>query len=1174
MSLFVPRTFPEIVGEMQERLISVTPITDLNFGAVAFTMLEAAAQEDDEQYFQMLEIIRGYSLDTTTGSDLDNRAFEYGLERLQAQVASTNVTLGDSAVTKVSTGVYSGLPGASAGSTSVNGDSSTGFPVSGSIIVGRGTPNAETITYVSITDNGNYVTFNLGGALAFDHGTDETIILSQAGNRVVPAGTVVKVPASDVNPEITFTLDAIATILDGESELTGVAVTAAEAGSKANVPVGSIIQYDSPPFSTATVTNPSRVTNGRDIESDQELRDRIKDRIQSLSRGTGVSIITNVIGVISDTENKRVVSASLVEPTIPADVVRLFIDDGTGFVATFAGVGYEEVVPSATGGEVFLNINNFPITKAFVETQNQEPYNLVGGETLIVDVGGKIETITFESTDFAIAGQATAQEVLKRINGAAQGFESRVSSGGVKIRIFARQNFDEAIRVTGGTANTALNFVTDKKFTTKVYLERDLGISLLNKDGSTATMESGNAQVYDFSALDRVLSFVVDGKKNVQLAWFRPADFLNPPSATALEVVQLINEQISGLIASRSSNNTRVSLTSNTIRSSTSKLQIVENFTRVLKFNGAFTNITAQAIATAADAQIFDANGDILYLGHSTVQFRTAFFSPQIPASAPMGYDAEYWNGSSWTALPVFDGTLGFTVAGHFEFQAPHDWEINTVDSFDAYWIRFVRNDAGLVTPPTEDRIRISSANELLAFPEIAAEGSNRDYTLNRFLGQIELIEPLNPGDFVTIGSFNTRAFVVTAAQTFNLVGGETLNISVDGVPQVVTFQIADFGTPSAAVASEVLSRINKDLKGATATLVELNTKVKIASNKWNGGTIQVTGGTAVATLGLDTDLHESFSPHVPAVESGNAEPYVFNADDQVIVIVDGNLANNFTVPLYTQRTTGAGSSASQIVDATLNTVFPLNADLTDYDVEMISGPEAGNRRNILSYNAGTGTIIFDSAFGSSVGTGQAYQIIPTNADQVVRFWNNTKITLLSTRAEVKTSSGGVKVQIASLSSGDASSIQVSGGTGNTVLNFSTATRLGVDGYRHYTGLAQIAQWTIDGRQDDQETYPGYRAAGVQIEVLEPVRIPIRVELDVTTREGITLSSISNDIKSAVSTYINTLPVGEDVIVSSITCAVKEVDGVFDVTVAAPTANIAIADNELARISDSEIIVG
>ncbi|HKZ39684.1 MAG TPA: hypothetical protein VJ044_01910, partial [Candidatus Hodarchaeales archaeon] len=251
MAIFQPRTFNEILGEMISRLISVTPITDVNLGSVAVTLLEAAAQEDDEQYFQMLQIIRNFAIDTTSGDDLDRRASEFSITRFPSRNASTRVTISDTAFTKVETNVYSGLPGAAAGQLTINGNSSTGFTVSGSIIVGRGTTNVETIPYSSITNFGNFVTFNLTTPFAFDHGTDESIILSQGGIRSVPGGVIVFVPASDLNEQIDFILDFATTILDGEHQTTNISVSAVEPGSVANVPIGAINQFASPPFSTA-----------------------------------------------------------------------------------------------------------------------------------------------------------------------------------------------------------------------------------------------------------------------------------------------------------------------------------------------------------------------------------------------------------------------------------------------------------------------------------------------------------------------------------------------------------------------------------------------------------------------------------------------------------------------------------------------------------------------------------------------------------------------------------------------------------------------------------------------------------------------------------------------------------------------------------------------------------
>jgi len=1181
MALFTPRIFPEIVGEMINRLISVTPLTDINFGSVFTVMLEAAAQEDDEQYFQMLELIRAYSLDSTSGSDLDDRAFEYGVTRLTAQTATTTVTLGDSAINKVETGVYSGLAGAVSGSFAINGDSSLNFPVTGSIIVGRGTPNVETVIYSSVTVFPNYVRFNLSTALAYDHGTDETIILSQGGNRLIVGGVVINVPASDLNPEIPFTLNANATILDGEEVVEGVGVTASTSGASANVPIGTIIQFGSLPFSSAYVTNTQRVTNGRDIESDQELRDRIKNTIQSLSRGTSKAITTGVLDLVSEIDNKRVVSASIIEPTIPADVVKLFIDDGTGFVPTFNSIGFETVVASATGGEKFLQVNNFPIVKAFVETQDEEPYNMSGTTLLFVEVGGETETVTFTSTDFNVPASATAQEVLQAINRSATLFEARVSSGGSKVRIFSRQNFDEEIIVTGGSANTSLNFPTDKKYTTKLYLQRNNIVTLLQKDGSSSVIESGNSAAYNMSA-QKYLTIVTDGKtSNLSYIHFDPSDFINAAAATSKEVAAVINEQLPGAEAFSSSNDTRVSLTSNVKRSSASKIRVVENYTKIFSYNAfaaTFGDITTQSRTAAINVMFFTQDQDMVYFGHVDVSFSSIYVALSTAASASIVLHLEFWNGTIWQDIGFFDETNGLIQDGSILFKAPHTWQKTNVNSVGPYyWVRLRRDLPALAQPPVESRLRICSGNETFGFSDSERAGSNSDYTLNRFIGQIELNTPLSANDVVTLGSEVTRATMVSNAQPFGLSGGESLNVEVDGTVQTVAFVASDFFTPGSALASEVIVKLNSILRGAEAFASGIG-RIAVRTNTWGtSGSIRVTGGTANLVLQFTSTKIENLEPHLAALESTSTSPWTFPASYDLIVIMNGNSANNLTVPTHRDGAVQAGTTASQIIDATLQPVFTLSSDLTidsGYDVLITSGAQVGQRRQVSGYTPVTGTIMLSANLGGVPAVGDTYQIIARTAHQLAKLWNNKQITLLSVQADVSASSSGTKIQIASKVSGELGSVQISGGQANTILLFSTLTKLGIDGYRYFTGLAQKVQWTIDGRADDQENYPGIRAGGVQVEVLEPVRRPIKVEVDVTAREGITLSSISNDVKSAISAYVNTLPVGGDVIISEIICAVKDVSGVFDIKMISPTANIAIADNELSRIDENDISVG
>jgi hypothetical protein len=120
-------------------------------------------------------------------------------------------------------------------------------------------------------------------------------------------------------------------------------------------------------------------------------------------------------------------------------------------------------------------------------------------------------------------------------------------------------------------------------------------------------------------------------------------------------------------------------------------------------------------------------------------------------------------------------------------------------------------------------------------------------------------------------------------------------------------------------------------------------------------------------------------------------------------------------------------------------------------------------------------------------------------------------------------------------------------------LGFSSATAIGVDGYRYYTGLLATVQKIVDGYDPDPINYPGYKAAGTQIEVVPPLTKDISVNISVKTSGGINISAVSDAIKSAIINYIRGLGVGEDVIVSEITAAAMSVDGVESATLFDPS---------------------
>jgi uncharacterized phage protein gp47/JayE len=143
-------------------------------------------------------------------------------------------------------------------------------------------------------------------------------------------------------------------------------------------------------------------------------------------------------------------------------------------------------------------------------------------------------------------------------------------------------------------------------------------------------------------------------------------------------------------------------------------------------------------------------------------------------------------------------------------------------------------------------------------------------------------------------------------------------------------------------------------------------------------------------------------------------------------------------------------------------------------------------------------------------------------------------------------------------------------------LSFSNETAIGVDGYRYYTGLLATVQKTVDGYDPDPINFPGYKAAGTQIETVPPLVKDIYVNVIVKTSGGINLSTVSDAIKSAILNYIKGLGVGDDVIISELTAAVMSVEGVESATLfePAPTEErLVIQDNEKAVISIDSITI-
>lgn len=100
---------------------------------------------------------------------------------------------------------------------------------------------------------------------------------------------------------------------------------------------------------------------------------------------------------------------------------------------------------------------------------------------------------------------------------------------------------------------------------------------------------------------------------------------------------------------------------------------------------------------------------------------------------------------------------------------------------------------------------------------------------------------------------------------------------------------------------------------------------------------------------------------------------------------------------------------------------------------------------------------------------------------------------------------------------------------------------------------------------DGTTAVPGYKAAGVNIQVLAPTKVTITVTVEVDDEGTVSREALEYQIENAISGYINNLLIGEDCIRNKIIEAIIAVTGVADLTLTVPAANTTISGVQIAR---------
>ncbi len=367
LPVFQPKFFEDILKDMVNLVRTNIPeLTDFNIGSRIRSILEVCALEDDEQYHQMVQLLRLWNLRNLRGRALDERLAEWNVTRRGAIAAGGQVVFGNEGLT---TSFLKEAAAMSGVSTTIILLSSKGFPLTSSapytIRIGEDTANVEDVTVSMNNPTTGTLTVT---ALANNHAANERVSLVTGSVFIVSRGMRVRVPEnSDFPDRVAITVEQ-ARVEPGNYESAPVLALMEAPGNLGKVTEGAISEFVSqPPFDGAIVRNSTGFAGGLDEESDQQFLSRGLNRLQSLSAGTPLSLKERVKGAqFTDTTGRvfRVISANLKSfffPDSRRDYTFLYIWAGTfDFIETL-DVGIESLTTSAEDGQRFFRLDNIAI---------------------------------------------------------------------------------------------------------------------------------------------------------------------------------------------------------------------------------------------------------------------------------------------------------------------------------------------------------------------------------------------------------------------------------------------------------------------------------------------------------------------------------------------------------------------------------------------------------------------------------------------------------------------------------------------------------------------------------------------------------------------------------------------------------------------------------------------
>ncbi len=114
-------------------------------------------------------------------------------------------------------------------------------------------------------------------------------------------------------------------------------------------------------------------------------------------------------------------------------------------------------------------------------------------------------------------------------------------------------------------------------------------------------------------------------------------------------------------------------------------------------------------------------------------------------------------------------------------------------------------------------------------------------------------------------------------------------------------------------------------------------------------------------------------------------------------------------------------------------------------------------------------------------------------------------------------------------------------------------------------GLIDVVELEIIG--DGSATYPGVKGAGIKVRILAPTKITIDVTTTISGNGLVSETAMEYNIQEAITSYINGLTIGNDMIREKLQAAIMNVNGVYDIdSMTAPASNTSITSDEVVRV--------